>query len=191
MSSPTLRDSTLDDLSSNPTKEKFLFCFIPSTLDIDSFCGCAIRSGIKISSAILAFISISNFYTVIKEDTLIEELTSIILSILYLTAAYFLFTSSVNLEWSYAKIGYYITVSIFIIDTIDFIIVGFLILFGYYYPFDNEFYSMMVLFFLIFGFLAIIVELYIIWLSFCFTVHLKLKRMSVVCGDNLSDIVGH
>ena len=62
-----------EDLSSNPTEERMLFLFHPDKIDTDSYCGCTMRTGIKISSAILLFIGISNFYTVIKEETYYED----------------------------------------------------------------------------------------------------------------------
>ena len=174
-----------EDLSSNPTEERMLFLFHPDKIDTDSYCGCTMRTGIKISSAILLFIGISNFYTVIKEETYYEMISSIILSILYCLSSFYLFYSSINLEYKYAKVGCIVSGIIFYIDLLDFIYVTLMVIIGKYTPFDKETYAIMVTIFTLFGVLALLIELYIVWVSYCYMVHLKLKRTHIVFGDNL------
>ena len=181
----TNQSTEKDDPTSNPTDDKFLLFFHPKKLDLDSFCGCAIRSGIKISSGILLFIAISNFYTVIKEENYYEIISSIILSILYLLSSFYLFFSSMNLEYSYAKIGCIVTCIIFYIDLLDFLWVGTMVVLGVYSPFETDLYFVMLSVFVLFGIIALLVELYIVWISYCFMVHLRCKRSGIVFGDNL------
>ena len=115
------QNNDIDLSRGNNTKESFLLIYTPKKLSIDSFCGCSLRAGIKIVSGLLLFISISNFYTVLKEEILTEILFSTILSIFYFSAAIYLFLSTIYLDYNYAKIGYIIFTFIFIVDTIDFL----------------------------------------------------------------------
>ena len=173
------------DPSTNPTDETMLFLFHPDKLDLDSYCGCTIRTGIKISSAILLFIGISNFYTVIKEESYYEIISSLILSVLYCLSSFYLLFSGIKLEYKYAKIGCIVTGIIFYIDLFDFLYVSMMVVVDMYTPFDRQLYWVMLSVFVLFGILAILIELYIVWVSYCFMVHLKLKRTNVVFGDNL------
>ena len=39
------------------------------------------------------------------------------------------------------------------------------------------------------GLFTMFIELYMLWISFCFMVHLKLKRLNIVYGDNLGNLL--
>ena len=50
---------------------------------------------------------------------------------------------------------------------------------------------LMEIIFFIFGFFTMIIELYMLWICFCFMVHLKLKRLNVVYGDNFANLLSN
>ena len=177
------------DLSrGNSSNDSFLFIYTPKYLSVDSFCGCSLKSGIKIVSTFLLFISITNFYTVLKEEKLHEIIFSTILTIFYLTSSIYLFLSTVYLDYQYARIGYILFIFIFLVDTIEFIIAEIFIIYGIFHIYSTYPFLMEIIFFLI-GCLTVIIELYMLWISFCFMVHLKLKRLNIVYGDNISHLL--
>ncbi len=184
------QNNDIDLSRGNNTKESFLFIYTPKKLSIDSFCGCSLRSGIKIVSGLLLFISISNFYTVLKEEILTEILFSTILSIFYFSAAIYLFLSTIYLDYNYAKIGYIIFTFIFIVDTIDFLFAEIFMIHGDF-QINVDYPVLMEIIFFIFGFFTMIIELYMLWICFCFMVHLKLKRLNVVYGDNFANLLSN
>ena len=172
------------DLSrGNSSNDSFLFIYTPKNLSVDSFCGCSLKSGIKIISTFLLFISITNFYTVLKEEKLHEIIFSTILTIFYLTSSIYLFLSTVYLDYQYARIGYIFFIFIFLVDTIDFLIAETFIIYGIFHIYSTYPFLMEFLFFFT-GLFTMFLELYMLWISFCFMVHLKLKRLNVVYGDN-------
>ncbi len=172
----------------NSSNDSFLFIYTPKYLSVDSFCGCSLKSGIKIVSTFLLFISITNFYTVLKEEKLHEIIFSTILSIFYLTSSIYLFLSTVYLDYQYAKIGYILFIFIFLVDTIEFIIAEIFIIYGIFHIYSTYPVLMEILFFII-GFFTALIELYMLWISFCFMIHLKLKRLNIVYGDNISHLL--
>ena len=188
MSLPNNHDFELS--RDNSSNDSFLFIYTPKYLNVDSFCGCSLKSGIKIISIFLLFISISNFYTVLKEEKLHEMIFSTILSIFYLTSSIYLFLSTVYLDYQYAKIGYILFIFIFLVDTIEFIIAEFFIIYGIFHIYSTYPLLMEIIFFII-GFFTILIELYMLWISFCFMVHLKLKRLNIVYGDNFATLLSN
>ena len=183
-----LTNNELDLSRGNSSKDSFLFCYTPKTLSIDAFCGCSLRSGIKIVSALLLFIAITNFYTVLKEEKLHEMIFSTILSIFYFTTSIYLFLSTIYLDYQYAKIGYIFFIFIFLVDTIDFFIAETFIVYGIFHIYSTYPFLMECLFFFT-GLFTMFIELYMLWISFCFMVHLKLKRLNIVYGDNLGNLL--
>ena len=140
-----LTNNELDLSRGNSSKDSFLFCYTPKTLSIDAFCGCSLRSGIKIVSALL-------------------------------------------LDYQYAKIGYIFFIFIFLVDTIDFFIAETFIVYGIFHIYSTYPFLMECLFFFT-GLFTMFIELYMLWISFCFMVHLKLKRLNIVYGDNLGNLL--
>ena len=50
---------------------------------------------------------------------------------------------------------------------------------------------LMEIIFFIIGLIVILIELYMLWISFCFMVHLKLKRLNIVYGDNFATLLSN
>ena len=174
----------------NTSKDTFLFIYTPKNLSIDAFCGCSLRAGIKIISGFLLFIAISSFYAVLKEDKLTEIIFSSILTFFYLTASIYLFLSTIYLDYKYSRIGYIIYSIIFLIDTFDFLFAEIFMLHGDF-QINVDYPVLMEIIFFIFGFFTMIIELYMLWICFCFMVHLKLKRLNVVYGDNFANLLSN
>ena len=174
----------------NTSKDTFLFIYTPKYLSIDSFCGCSLRAGIKIVSGFLLFIAISSFYAVLKEDKLTEIIFSTLLTFFYLSASIYLFLSTIYLDYKYSRIGYIIYTIIFLIDTGDFLFVEVFILSGVF-EINSSYAILKEIIFFIIGFILIFIELYMLWISFCFMVHLKLKRLNIVYGDNFANLLSN
>jgi hypothetical protein len=174
----------------NTSKDTFLFIYTPKYLSIDSFCGCSLRAGIKIVSGFLLFIAISSFYAVLKEDKLTEIIFSSILTFFYLTASIYLFLSIIYLDYKYSRIGYIIYSIIFLIDTFDFLFVECFMISGVL-EVNISYPILMEIIFFIIGLIVILIELYMLWISFCFMVHLKLKRLNIVYGDNFATLLSN
>lgn len=186
---PLLHDQidTTRTLITNPTTEKFLFCFTIKTLSMDAYCGFTLRAGLKISSLILLFIATSNLYTILKEESYYTIFSTLFLSILYLTASYYLFTSSLHLKLESIKIGYYILCTILLIDLTDYISVIILTMFGFFYSYLNDDFEFFIFGFILFGLTVILIEVYILWSVYCFMIHLMMNRIHVIIGDSMKD----
>ncbi|MCQ2817122.1 MAG: hypothetical protein MJ252_07645 [archaeon] len=171
----------------NPTEENFLFFFKARKLSLDSYCGCSLRSGVQISSIILFFIALAHFYSLFKETNYYSIISTVILVILYLAASYYLFIAAYNVNEDFSKVGYNILCFIFLVDLSDYIIVIVLTFVGYFDIYLTTRINFFIFGFICFGMGVMLAELYFMWLAFCFTIHVKLKRMHIVYGDSINE----
>ena len=181
---------SIKKLSENSCNEKFLFFFTPKTVDLESCCGFSLRSGIKLVSIYLLFASISYFCSILKEETWIEIILSILISLCYLISAFYLFLSTIYLEYSYCKIGNIIYTLIFYFDIIDCFIVSIRISTNQIYLLFNSIIITQIIF-IIMQFISILIELYMLWIGFCYLVHIKMERLNIVYGDNFATLLSN
>ena len=175
-------------LNENLCNEKFLFFFTPKKVDLESFCGCSLRSGIKLISIYLLFVSISFFCTMLKEESWIEIIITLLITLSYLITAFYLFLSTIYLEYSYCKIGNVIYTLIFYFDIINCFIVSIRIPLNQIYLIYNSI-IITEISFLLMEIISILIELYMLWVGFCYLVHIKMERLNIVYGDNLRTIL--
>ena len=175
-------------LSENSCNEKFLFFFTPKKVDLESCCGFSLRSGIKLVSIYLLIAAIYYFCSILKEESWIEIILSILISLCYLISAFYLYLSTIYLEYSYCKIGNIIYTLIFYFDIINCFIVSIRISTNQIYLLFNSIIITQIIF-LIMQFISILIELYMLWIGFCYLVHIKMERLNIVYGDNLHTIL--
>lgn len=173
----------------NKKNFKFLHFYKPKTIDKDCFCGWDLKSGMKIIGMFLLFEFITNILTVFKENNAREITFSLVLSVIYLIDAYYIMKSSITLEYDSAIIGYHLFSIVFFLD-VTFLVMDVVI----FFLFDKITFAFVTtlefLGFSIFEILLMSFEFYMVWISFCFTVHIKLGHNFILQEDKIIKILG-
>jgi hypothetical protein len=169
----------------NSIKDKFMFVFEPFNLAYDCCCGCSLRTGVQIISILFIAGSVSNFLTALKMTSTIDLFLSGLFFVLYLIAGTCVLYSTISLNHVYALTGYYIFAMIFIFNLIDNIVVFFLIILGaYYYEIiPNEDIPIIALIYFLACAVILSIHLYMIWVVFSFSIHLKHGRSAIIAGE--------
>ena len=168
--------------SSNTDKDKFLFYFQPNDLAIDCCCGCSLKTGVQIIAIIFIIGALSNFFAALKMTSVTDLVISSISFLLYFAAGVCILYSSMTFNFVYARTGYYIYAVIFIISLLDNVIVLLFIFSGNYRPLGKESAFRTGLIFLSAILITASINLYMVWIIFCYSIHLKHKRLSLISG---------
>lgn len=168
--------------SSNIDKDKFLFYFTPEDIAIDCCCGCSLKTGVQIIAIIFIFASLSSLFTALKMTSLIDVIVTTLSFFLFFAAGVCVLYSTMTFNFIYAYTGYFIYAIIFIISLLDNIIVLLLIFSGIFKPLGNESAFKTGLIFLSAILITVSINLYMVWIIFSYSVHLKHKRISLILG---------
>jgi hypothetical protein len=165
----------------NPTHESFLFVFAPHDIAKEACCGCSLKTGVQIISLFYIVSNFSSFINTISSPHLLPFILSGIGFALYLIGGICLINSTMSYSYKNAYTGYFIYTILFLINLIDSIIVG-LLLFSGYYGKDVD-YVQAGLIYCIAIIIVVAIHVYLLWIIFSFTVHLKHKRLALIQGD--------
>jgi len=167
----------------NPDKDKFLFFFVPRNLNVDCCCNCSLKTAIIIISIFYVISSTTNLFEAIKTPSIINLVVAGINLVLYFAAGFCLIYSTINQSFKHAYIGYFIYTIFFFYYLITNIIVLLFILTGYYRPMPEISAIANAFIFLIIITLFMVIYLYLVWIIFSYTIHLKHKRLKLISGD--------
>ena len=102
--------------------------------------------------------------------------------ILYLTAGFYIFYSTMNFNYTYSNKAYLIYAIIFLVSLIDNILFFFMILSGNFKPLGEQDRIRTALIFLAAVLISMAIQLYLLWIVFSYSIHLKHKRIALVTG---------
>jgi hypothetical protein len=168
--------------STNPDKEKFLFFFEPEVLSVDCCCGCSLKTGVQIIAILFVFASLSKFFSALHMSSLLEIFLSGLLFLLYFTAGVCTLYSSMTFNFIYAHTAYFIYALIFLFYLADDALLVIMVFTGLYKPLSSEnlFVTGIVLFCALL--ITLSIQLYMIWIVFSYSIHIKHKRYHLVSG---------
>jgi hypothetical protein len=179
---PNLTQRTHQVQISNPDKDKFLFFMEPNKLAVDCCCGCSLKTGVQIIAILYITAALSNFFTTIKMATLTDIAFSGFSFLLYFIAGVSILYSTMTFDFIYAHTGYFIYAVIFIVMLVDNLIVLILIFAGIYKPLGSTDQFRTGLLFLSAILITMAIQLYMVWIVFCYSIHLKHKRIPLISG---------
>jgi hypothetical protein len=168
----------------NPTGEKFLFCFTPSDIAMTASCGCSLKTGAQLVSIIYIATTISPFINSLQYNSLWNIMYYGIISALYLFAGVSTLYSTYTYQYEYAHTANVIYNVLLMINLLDVIVVAAFIFSGYILPLGLEVPAFnQGMYFLLASGTIVLIHMYMIWLVFCFMVHVKNRRKALVNGD--------
>lgn len=168
---------------SNPDKDKFLFITDADKLALDCCCGCSLRTGVQIISLLFITGSMSNFFTAIRMHSAIGLFTSGFLFITYFFAGVCTLYSTMIHDYSYAYKGYFVYSVIFLYNVLEALVVSLLILTANYKALEGLDRTMATLIYLIAAGIVLSIHLYMLWIIFSYSIHLKHKRHGLISGN--------
>lgn len=168
-------------LNDNTEKDSFLFVFTPSKIDIDFLCGCSLHCGVRLIAIVFLLGSIMGILSSMANQVIFDNVIAFIVSIFYFIAGIYLFKSTVSYIPRDAEIAYLFYAGLTIFDIFSFICSSVLISLGISNPFGEGNFTLQKFgVFLVGGIINDIIRIYLVWIVFCYFVHIKLKRINLV-----------
>ena len=150
------------------SNENFLFFFKPTKTDSTCLCGLDLKIGVIVTSVVSLLYSIEHFYEAVDEEKLIWLVWEISLSIFFLVIAFFLFMGGVFKKKPQCSIGLSLAYIFFWIEFIQFIVKATLSLLGFINPFDDKFFKVKLILYVIGESFGLIIFGYLLWVTYCF-----------------------
>ena len=167
----------------NVNDDEFLFCIDFPKFDFDFCCGCSLRTGVLMIGLFFILCGIGSLINVITAGTIIEYYMTITMLVIYSIAFIFLILSGFLYSYLFAYIAYMIYITILFLNLFEIFSMTILIFLGFYTPAGSESRIVKGIGFLLVGLLLTCLYLYCLWIIFCFMIHLKYQRISLVNGD--------
>ena len=167
----------------NVNDDEFLFCIDFPKFDFDFCCGCSLRTGVLMIGLFFILCGIGSLINVISSGTLIEYYTTIIMLFIYSIAFIFLLLSGFMYNFYFAYIAYMIYIVILFLNLIEIFLMTIFIFIGIYTPAGSESRIVKGIGFLLVGLLLSCLFLYCLWIIYCYMIHLKYERISLIIGD--------
>jgi hypothetical protein len=167
----------------NVNDDEFLFCIDFPKFDFDFCCGCSLRTGVLMIGLFFILCGIGSLINVITAGTIIEYYMTITMLVIYSIAFIFLILSGFLYSYLFAYIAYMIYIIILFLNLFEIFSMTILIFLGFYTPAGSESRIVKGIGFLLVGMLLTCLYLYCLWIIFCFMIHLKYQRVSLVNGD--------
>ena len=167
----------------NVNDDEFLFCIDFPKFDFDFCCGCSLRTGVLMIGLFFILCGIGSLINVITAGTIIEYYMTITMLVIYSIAFIFLILSGFLYSYLFAYIAYMIYIIILFLNLFEIFSMTILIFLGFYTPAGSESRIVKGIGFLLVGLLLTCLYLYCLWIIFCFMIHLKYQRISLVNGD--------
>lgn len=167
------------------TTEKFLFVFTPKRVAFDACCGCSLRTGVQLIAFLFVISRMANFMETLRQHGSKTELTVAFLALaLDLIGSISLIYSTATLDYQYALIGYVIYAILFIVGVIVTIMNAVLIFFHLLSPLHAFSHLLSGLIYLVAATVVLLIQLYLIWIVYSYTVNLKRGKIGLVVGDS-------
>lgn len=168
-------------LNDNTENDTFFFVFTPSKIDIDFLCGCSLHCGVRLIAIIFLIGSIIGILSSMATQVVFDNIIAFIVSFFYFVAGIYLFKSTVSYIPRDAKIAYLFYAGLTIFDIFSFICSSVLISLGLSNAFGKGNFTLQKFgVFLVTGITNEIIRIYLVWIVFCYFVHIKLRRINLV-----------
>ena len=161
-----------DIIVPNKESDAFLCFYTPKEIDVQCLCGCDLNSGMKVVACFIFYIMVFHFFQIISENNYRTYFIGTILCSCYIITLFNVFQALEELSYEKAvfnyrffMIVYFAEIIILIIETLYLIIC------------EPLYFSTYTYFGLFFSYgsiiITLLIETYMLWISFCFMEHIK------------------
>lgn len=149
-------------------EEKFLFFYQPGRLNTDLMGRFELVTGVRILGICFLFEALSSCIDIVKSNTFVKFIISILAAVLYAISAFYILYSTFNPKRLYIKIAYLTAAFIMTILLLAFLIQAFYAISCFLYPFNDDFLKLDFLNYLFGRGAWLFVYLYLVWILYCY-----------------------
>lgn len=169
------KDEVANSNNSNLSVDNFLFVFTPVKPDKNCLCGISLKIGVRIISILVIIGTYPLFMEALHQNEWVDLIWDIIVTITLLIIGLYTFISTINLKYDYAMVGNATFSMLFMIKLLKCLIEGTLILLSFINPFGEDFFHVKTVLYLLGEGISLVIDLYFIWVVYCFMISLKNK----------------
>ena len=174
-----------------PTNEdKFLFFFEPKLMDEKKFLfGLSLKTGVQIFAAVLLIQAISTFFDIFNPGSFLMFFVNIIGCAIFLAAAVYAFLSTMNNNYSHARVAYIITSVLFIFSAVLYVCKSVIKIIEFITPWDGDFLQLDFLQY-VFGYgVLLFIILYLIYVLYHYMLEIKNGPSQVNLGNEDDELL--
>lgn len=157
------------------SKENFLFVFKPTKPDEECLCSLSLKNGVRIIGILVLVGSFGIFTGSFNHLDWFDTIWDLLLTIAFLIIGIYSILSTINMKIEYATIGCIAYSIVFYCNLIKCILEGALMLLSFINPFGEDFFRVKTVLYLLGEGIGLIVDIYLIWIVYCFMISLKKK----------------
>ena len=186
-SSKKLKITRGDIIISNKDNDYFLLFFSPKNIDIQCFCGCDLNRGMKVVCGFIFYLLAFHFFHIILENNYRTYFVSTFLCACYLISLFNMFQTMEELSYEKAIFNYRFFALTFFFEIISVIAQTiYLILYEPLYFSTSSYLGIILSYSGIV--ITLLIEGYMIWITFCFMEHIKNNRLYLLKDYNNIDL---
>ena len=185
--SPKIKFTRGDLIVPNKDNEVFLCFFTPKVIDVQCLWGFDLNSGMKFVACFIFYVMAFHFFRIISDNSYRTYFIGTTLCSCYIITLFNIFQSLEELSYEksvfnyrFFMIVYFLEIFTLVFETIYLIL------------FDRLYFSSYTLFGLIFSYgciiLTILIETYMVWITFCFMEHVKNNRLYLLQDINNNNL---
>ena len=167
----------------NKENEEFLYFYTPKEIDIQCLCGCDLNSGMKVVACFIFYLMAFHFFQIILDNSYRTYFIGTVLCSCYIIILFNIFQALEELSYEKAVFNYRFFVIVFFGEIIILIVETL-----YLIIFEPLYFSTYSYFGLFFSYgsiiITLLIELYMLWITFCFTNHIKNNRLYLLQDFN-------
>ena len=182
-SSPKIKFTRGDLIVPNKENEIFLCFFTPKEIDTQCFCGCDLNCGMKVVACFIFYLMAFHFFQILSDNTYRSYFIGTILCSCYIITLFNIFQTLEELSYEKAVFNYRFFMIVYFLEIITLVLETIYLIF-----FEPLYFSSYNKFGLILSYgciiLTLLIENYMIWITFCFMEHIKNNRLYLLQDNN-------
>ena len=184
--SPKIKFTRGDLIVPNSENDTFLCFFTPKEIDIQCFCGFDLNSGMKIVACFIFYLITFHFFQIISDNSYRAYFIGTTLCSCYIITLFNIFQTLEELSYEKSVFNYRFFLIVFFLEIITLILeTTYLIIFE---PLYFSTFTILGLFASYGSYIVtLLIEQYMVWITFCFMEHIKYNRLYLLqdINDNL------
>ena len=173
-----------------PESEKAIFLGFYSPKEVESQCfgECGLDSGMNVILFYLSFEIILNFFRIFEKNNSYAFFFGMTMCIAYIITFFYIYKAKSESDQKRAKFAYKFFMIVFYLDLISCLVDSVIVVWTD--PFYFFTFTILGLFlFYTLEIISLIIELYMVWISFCFMVHVDTEKIFLLKGEEDPDLL--
>ena len=167
----------------NKDNDSFLFFFIPKEIDTQCFCGCDLNGGMKIVCFFICYLIAFHFLEIIIENNYKTYFIGTFMCAGYLITIFNIFQTLEELSYEKSVFNYRFFLFIYIMEIINLVFKTlYIMIYDLLYFSSYSYLGILISFGSLIA--TLLIEEYMLWITFCFMEHIKNNRLYLLHNIN-------